>query len=134
MKTFLSLMIFSATTAMANAPMPVETKPAQSPELHSIREELKGHNQILTCHAVEDCLNVPTGARPCGGPSGYEIASRQNPELDKVLELASKTTEIEAKLNENKDVGSICTVLMPPELRCAETVCQKLPNDPTTNP
>lgn len=94
--------------------------------LEEAYEELKVLNEAdLSCQVDADCIAIATGSRPCGGPSGYIVASQLNPAYqDGTLNgLATLTEELEGELSEELGLISICLYEMPPEVACQADFC-----------
>lgn len=92
-------------------------------QVNLLIQELSG-NQYKGCEAKEDCLAIAYGAKACGGPRSYLIASRTHIDEELVTKLAEESTRKEQELNENSDIVSTCDYLMPPNLDCEQGLCQ----------
>ena len=68
-------------------------------QVAGIYATLNYYNSDLSCEKKDDCTAIPVGARACGGPNGYVVASRLNATYDFVETLASITEDLENKIN-----------------------------------
>ncbi|WPU65060.1 hypothetical protein [Peredibacter starrii] len=78
----------------------------------------------LRCAKATDCKLIPVGARACGGPSGYMITSQLNANMTELEYLAAQTEAKQAAFNRNYNIMSICSLIMPPELKCIASYCR----------
>jgi hypothetical protein len=76
------------------------------------------------CTRDDACWAVPVGARPCGGPEVYLVASRDSAAVDTVRRLARAHADTRRAQNQRAGRLGICTVLSEPAVRC-DTVTQR---------
>ncbi len=78
----------------------------------------------LSCSRTSDCQVITTGARACGGPSGFIYASKKNGNLAEIKYLAEKSTEKEQAFNQQYGIFSICTMVSIKPAVCENKICQ----------
>lgn len=78
----------------------------------------------LNCASVADCEAIPLGAKACGGPADYLVASVKNAHYEEILDLAEELAEIQSKYLVDNQVIGTCDYRMPPDLECAASKCQ----------
>lgn len=78
----------------------------------------------LRCMSVDDCKLLPIGSRACGGPSGYVITSKMNGNMSELEYLATQTEVKQAAYNRTYGIQSICSLIVPPELKCLSNYCR----------
>lgn len=84
-------------------------------------------NKDLACNTAADCVMLPVGNIPCGGPASYLAASKKNkslPALEKYLADQAKKQE-EAQLK-NQMKGT-CIVTSKPNVACTRGKCSQAP-------
>jgi hypothetical protein len=99
---------------------------SETPDLNSrykVLEDLAASD--LSCSSDNDCVAVSTGHRPCGGPSGYLMASLLNPKLSAIQTLAAEFSEAERQFNIENQLMGTCDYLMAPSLSCQQSQCVK---------
>jgi hypothetical protein len=79
----------------------------------------------LSCLTSADCDSVALGSRACGGPEAFAVVSKLNPfHADGVIaSLAAKTEEFGGEINDLAGAISICSIEMPPAVRCVQNRC-----------
>ncbi|CAF1438934.1 unnamed protein product [Didymodactylos carnosus] len=98
-------------------------------QIQAVHNKIKIINKDLTCQLTTDCTAIPTGARGCGGPSGYVVVSKLNHLYSTVEEYAKKTEELEQQYNRENNVISTCIFIMPPQVACISNECATEPNN-----
>lgn len=78
-------------------------------------------SEDLNCRVDSDCAVIAYGARACGGPAGYLVASKLNPVFTEIKYLAKRTVEREEKFNADYGVISICSLAVRPTSTCAQS-------------
>ncbi|NJL23965.1 MAG: hypothetical protein HC902_01430 [Calothrix sp. SM1_5_4] len=79
----------------------------------------------LACSKDADCVTVPVGSRPCGGPSDYLVTSVHNPDLEQVRALAVELEMAEREYNRSNELVGTCDFRMPPETSCGQGLCRR---------
>lgn len=98
-----------------------------SKDLAALRELQKVYRDALKatikldCRAQSDCVAVAFGAKACGGPEGYLVASRTASDMQNVNEKSRKEIEVSEKINVLAGLASNCAFQMPPALVCASS-------------
>ena len=82
---------------------------------------------VPACNGPRDCLALPMGDKPCGGPWRYLIVSRNAENTPMVEAMVMHYNDINAAMNERWGWGSDCEVLMPPDLICQNGICTEAP-------
>lgn len=77
----------------------------------------------LRCTADTDCDYVELGAKPCGGPRSYIVFSKKSEKASAVKRKAGEFTALDKKINEAEQMMSDCMAVLPPELRCSNSLC-----------
>lgn len=80
--------------------------------------------QDLTCESVADCRAVPVGAKACGGPKAYLVASVRNAAFEALQSKSQEHQEMEKLYNEQNQMMSDCSVVTEPEMQCVDSRCQ----------
>lgn len=78
----------------------------------------------LRCVRADDCKLIPIGSRACGGPGSYMITSKMNGNMSEIDYLALQTEVKESAYNRNYGIQSICSLVVPPELKCLSNYCR----------
>jgi hypothetical protein len=77
----------------------------------------------LSCSKQTDCIAIPAGTTPCGGPGTYFITSRRNLKLEELLLNVNNFTVNSVRESQDSDLMSICTVLEAPNVTCESKQC-----------
>lgn len=80
-------------------------------------------NSDLSCETSNDCQAIAIGARACGGPSSYIVASKNNYNFAEIIYLAAKTQIKQDEYNRNYGINSICSVVLPVYGVCKSNIC-----------
>lgn len=122
MKNVFAALVISclaATPALAEKPAGVTRAQVETAYTH-IKLVIQSD---LSCTTVDQCMPIPLGARACGGPRDYAVASIANPQLDEIKSLAHDLVALEQRYNRENRVVSICMMEMPPEVACVAKQC-----------
>lgn len=81
------------------------------------------------CETEADCEAVPLGAKACGGPWSYVVASKESETYDDVVALSEELERIERLYNLVAEILSDCAHVPAPDVACEEGVCLGTPPD-----
>lgn len=81
------------------------------------------NSRDLSCDQASDCVALAMGAKACGGPTSYVVASLHNPELDSLKALISELTLQEQTESVRTGAVSNCSFLMEPTVACDANLC-----------
>lgn len=81
------------------------------------------------CETEADCDAVPLGAKACGGPWSYIVASTQSETYSDVVALSEELERIERLHGELADLTSDCAYVVAPDVSCEEGVCLAISPD-----
>ena len=65
--------------------------------------------------AASACYAVPVGAKACGGPASFVVASRESSDSLVVARLAARVTALDRRAIDQFNLGSTCNVVVAPE-------------------
>lgn len=85
-----------------------------------VRTELKSVLR-LDCKTSLDCVAIPYGARACGGPEGFFVASRVASNMVRAGELRDKDIHLSTEINKLTNAVSICSYASQPAVQCNTT-------------
>lgn len=72
---------------------------------------------------LNSCDIIPIGAKPCGGPWGYLVFSKQISDKNELEELAEIYTELDHIRNLEEGRGSTCDIARVPTLKIKDGNC-----------
>lgn len=72
----------------------------------------------VPCETEADCAAVPLGAKACGGPHSYAIASKQSETYSDLVALSEELERIERIYNLVAEISSDCAHEVEPEVTC----------------
>jgi hypothetical protein len=84
------------------------------------------NSRDLSCVQASDCVALAVGAKACGGPTSYVVASTHNPEFDSLKALITELTEQERAESARSGAVSNCSFLMEPAVACEANLCTSL--------
>ena len=87
-----------------------------------VLETLAQHD--LSCKADSDCVAIPTGHRPCGGPSMSFVTSKNNSLLSEAKRMAKRITADQRAFNTANRRISHCGILSIPTPVCEAQSCK----------
>lgn len=96
---------------------------AQSQPKMVVNNEVAQLNHFLECDTDADCVAVPFGAKACGGPQTYVVASKLNPHLWLLQRAAQQSVDTQRADNIRQNVISTCSIVPPPVLTCVRHQC-----------
>lgn len=96
-------------------------------KVQDLSDEVNALNKDISCKEASDCVAIPFGHRPCGGPADYIVASKKNKKLSLLEAKAEEYTMAQTKYQQEYegDVMSICSILNPPAMECSRKQCAK---------
>lgn len=83
----------------------------------------------LHCVQDADCTMVGLGAKPCGGPHEYVVASELSANHSRIDGLAKDLADYERQYNNDNELSSTCDVQVAPRPACFQGTC-KADTDP----
>lgn len=101
-------------------------KAAYGQKMDQLGKELEALRTFdRSCARASDCMAVPTGHKPCGGPSSFLVTSKNNPKAGQLKAKAEEFTAlIQAYQQEfESGMGSTCSVEGPPPFACRDKIC-----------
>ncbi|MFP5492769.1 MAG: hypothetical protein ACLGG0_14795 [Bacteriovoracia bacterium] len=78
----------------------------------------------LSCQTDSDCVVLPTGHKPCGGPSMSVITAKKNPLFSEVKRLARIVTTEQRAYNQANNRFSTCSIMRMPTPVCESLTCR----------
>lgn len=78
----------------------------------------------LSCQTDSDCVAIPAGHKPCGGPSMSVITSKKNPLFSEVKRAARTVTSEQRAYNQANNRISNCGMLRIPTPVCEALTCR----------
>lgn len=87
-------------------------------------DEITALAKPLTCKTDSDCATIEMGTKPCGGPWKYLLYSKKNPKASALKKKISDYNQLDTKINEAQQTMSDCMVMMKPEPKCVNSVCE----------
>jgi hypothetical protein len=78
----------------------------------------------LSCASSIDCVALEVGARACGGPRDYMVASVNNPNLEQIRSMLAELADMEHQWLVDHDSIGTCDYFMPPPLSCVQNLCK----------
>lgn len=91
--------------------------------LKALEEKINSLNLDLTCKNNEDCVALPVGYKPCGGPERYIIASKANEKFKELGTTIDKHFEADKEWKYKENLASTCDVTEKPTARCQIKKC-----------
>lgn len=70
------------------------------------------------------CDMLPIGDKPCGGPWGYLVYSKQAIDESRLKDLAERYNELDKIRNEEEELISPCDMAQPPKLTLEKGLCR----------
>lgn len=93
-------------------------------DIEKLYQGIADLNKNLSCQLDRDCVALPMGARPCGGPEKYLVSSAKNRNFKEIQKKAQQSIELEKKFNLAAGIGSICSVAIQPDVKCVNRLCR----------
>lgn len=78
----------------------------------------------LSCQSDSDCIALPVGHKPCGGPSMSVITAKKNPLLSEVRRSARAVTTEQRAYNQETNRISNCAMTRIPTPVCEDLTCR----------
>ena len=77
-----------------------------------------------SCTQDSECKQISVGNKPCGGPWGYIVYSKDTTDEENLILLVKEVFKLETQLNLQANDTSICDFSMPYEsLHCESDIC-----------
>ena len=93
----------------------------------ALGQEIETLSANLTCHAAKDCVALPYGNKPCGGPRKFIAASKRNPNFTSLKQKLNDFEEADTAVNKAAQMMSDCMALVQPAVACKAGKCRALP-------
>lgn len=78
----------------------------------------------LRCESKNDCVALSIGNKLCGGPVGYLVISKLDPNFSSTNEKLAKLTEADRKFQSIlRGFASTCSYETPPQIDCRSNCC-----------
>lgn len=91
-----------------------------------LKQEIKGLASDLACKVSTDCNSIGFGSMSCGGYSDYIIYSTQSVSTQKMELLTQNYTELDEQYNEENNIMSVCSIVIPKISACLNSECVNL--------
>lgn len=83
-------------------------------------------NSDLTCESDENCVALPVGYKPCGGPDRYIIASKENKKFKELRDTIDKHYKADKEWKIKQNIFSACNMTKEPISRCQIKECNSV--------
>ena len=125
----LALFAFSGMLPKAFGLSESKTKGEALPKTHSLNLSISFlASAHLGCGEQSQCLAVPIGRKPCGGPQRFVVTSEKNLHLGSIHALSEELIEVMAqKASEDGPMFGPCVMALHPTLECHQGVCKATP-------
>ena len=101
--------------------------PSQNPQkkISKTKQELEGLvGGASQCVENRDCIAVPVGEKPCGGPEQYLVYSRKSPKISDINKLVASYLSLRKLANSSDSSISDCQFVGAPKVKCnSKKVC-----------
>lgn len=114
MKIFISFLAMLSSAAFAQSEPKMQV---------AVNAQIAQLNHFLECDIDADCVAVPFGAKACGGPQTYVVASKLNPHLWLLQRAAQQSVDTQRAENIRQSAMSTCSIVIPPVLTCVRHQC-----------
>jgi hypothetical protein len=84
----------------------------------------------LSCNDDSDCVVLPVGAKACGGPVMYQVASQLNPEFAQALQMIATLKDMQTQYNTQNGIVSDCRIVSQPSYQCESHACRLITMQP----
>ncbi len=106
---------------------PWETNYSEEQDLKRLSRMERILEQLLAspvCNSREDCIALPCGAKPCGGPGKYVAASRSSESFSILIPQLCIFNSFQDLVNHRYKYLSDCLFVTRPEVECRDGLCR----------
>jgi len=94
--------------------------------LDRMRREIIDFIGTPSCGGSGDCLCIPLGVKPCGGPWEYLVYSAATIDVNTLAFMVARYDAFNDGFNQRYNIASDCMLVMPPRVGCVGGLCKAL--------
>ena len=128
--TFLIIVSFGSCMGHFSKSSGSGVKPASlasSRSLDEIQADIEDLTSELTCASDDQCKIAQYGVQKCGGPTHFQVYSKNSANETKLFQLASEYNSVNQKINSQSPTVGTCQMLELPKVGCVNSGCAELP-------
>ncbi|MBL7542535.1 MAG: hypothetical protein JNL11_01905 [Bdellovibrionaceae bacterium] len=90
-----------------------------------IEKKIEKLNMDLGCVTDQNCVALPYGHKPCGGPRHYLVVSKNNQNFKEISGLTERLEILERRAAESSGLVSTCDMAIEPSVYCSQSKCAR---------